>query len=81
MKQRNFKTFSKIDQVRTVEENYMGYIAETGEYFISELEDPKANKQECVEWAQANGGKVLKQVRTITYYEEYADGLWLRARV
>ena len=60
MKQRNFRTFSKIDQVRTVEEGYMGYIVETGEYFISELKDPKANKQECIEWAQANGGQGAK---------------------
>ena len=81
LKPRNIKTYGKIKEPKETKVGFMGYVASTGEYFISEEKDLNLAKEECQEWAEANGGKVLKQVRTVAYYEEIADGLWIRAKV
>ena len=76
MKQRNFKTFSKIDEPKVSNTYYMGYIKATGEYFLSEIKDPIENRKECEEWAELNGGIVVKVVKTTTYYEPIGEGVW-----
>lgn len=81
LKPRNIRTFGKVREQKEVKVSYMGYVAETGEYFISEEKDPKLNKEECREWAELNNGKLLKRVDTIAYYEEIIDGVWVNADI
>lgn len=76
LKPRNIRTYGKVREPKEVKVSYMGYVAETGEYFISEEKDPKLNKAECKEWAELNNGKLLKRVDTIAYYEEIGEGVW-----
>ena len=79
LKPRNIRTYGKLREQKEVKVSYMGYVVETGEYFISEETDPKLNKAECQEWADLNNGKLLKRVDTTTYYEEIIDGFWVNA--